>query len=368
LKKVRVQSARRQGLWDTTPAAGTPARPRARNPRARTPAAVPMQPMLVNKDILASVFQKLSVVDLLRCTLVCRAFCATVDECSSAAFQRRLRWNGYFLEKWAALGNNSQIAFDAERSAFVGTVVVDKQSIRHMWRFNVIPKVSHFVGVNLRLYLPVDKVRLRGNDKLVARLLTLEDVSVEVRRWEIVDLNVYEDKQHEGLGNMLLKAVLDHRNPSLKVDVQHDILIEFQNVPVVPVPRMNYRTLCVMKCVLCCMHCFQRNPKWQSVDVENARHRVLCGVCFEALFVSELTLQGKWMVRTKSHTLKVSRSRFVYHQSQNHHRLYPDAAVCCMLKQELAEALGHSSWLRFLSDNHARAGARRRYSSHFSFS
>jgi hypothetical protein len=328
---------------------------------------VPMQPMLHNKDILTCVFQKLPIMDLLRCTLVCRVFCATVDECASAAFQRRLRWNGYFLEKWAAIGSKSHIVFDSERRAFVGSVLVDKQSIRHMWRFNVVPKVSSFVSVSLRVFLPVDKIRLRGNEKLVARFLELEDVSVDVRNWEIMDVNVYEDKKHEGLGNMLLRAVLDDKSSSLKIDVEHDILVEFQSVPVVPMPRLNYRTLCVMKSVLSCMHCFQRNPKWQSVDVEDACHRVLCGVCFDALFVSEFTLCGKWRINSKIQAPHVSRSCFVYHQNQNHHRVYPDAAVPCMLKQEIAEALGHASWIHFLRENHTRPDARRHYSNRYSF-
>ena len=326
-----------------------------------------MQPMLHNRDLLTLVFQKLPVIDLLCCTLVCRAFCATVDECASATFQRRLRWHGYFLEKWTAIGNKSRIVFDPERCAFVGSVVVDKPSVRHMWRFNVVPKVSNFVSMDLRLFLPVDKVRLRGNEKLVARFLELEDVSVDVRRWEIMDLNAYEDTKNEGLGNMLLKAVLDDHSSSLKIDVEHDILVEFQSVPVIPLPRLNYRTLCVMKCVLSCMHCFQRNPKWQSVDVKDASHRVLCGACFEALFVSEPSLSGKWMIRNKIQTLDVSRSRFVYHQNQTHHRLYPDAAVSCMLKQELAVALGHASWLAFLRENHTRSDATKHWSNRYSF-
>ena len=326
-----------------------------------------MQPTLHNKDILTYVFQRLHIMDLLRCTLVCRVFCETIDECASAAFQRRLHWNGYFLEKWATIGSKSHVVFDPERCAFVGSVLVDKQSIRHMWRFNVVPKVSNFVSVSLRIFLPVDKIRLRGNEKLVARFLELGDVSVDVRRWEIMDVNVYEDKKHEGLGNMLLKAVLDDKISSLKIDVEHDILVEFQSVPVVPMPRLNYRTLCVMKSVLSCMHCFQRNPKWQSVDVEDACHRVLCGVCFEALFVSELTLCGKWRINSKIRTPRVSRSHFVYHQNQNHHRVYPDAAVSCILKQEIAEALGHASWIHFLRENHTRPDARRHYSNRYSF-
>jgi hypothetical protein len=326
-----------------------------------------MQALLHNRDLLSSVLQKLPVLDLLRCTLVCSAFRDAVDESASAAFQRQLRWSGFFLEKWTAAGGESRIVFDAARRAFVGSVVVDKPSIRHMWRFNVVPVVSNFVSVDLRIFLPVDKIRLRGSEKLVARFLELGDVSVCVRRWEIMHVSVYEDGKQDGLGNMLLKAVFDNHRTSLKIDVEHDVLVEFQKVPVVPLPRLNYRTLCVMKCVLSCMHCFQRNPKWQSVDVEDARHRVLCGVCFEALFVSELTMSGKWMIRRNTETLPVSRSRFVYHQNQPHHRLYPDAAVCCMLKHELAAALGHASWIALIRDNHTRSGATKHYSAQYSF-
>jgi len=334
--------------------------------RARVGRA-PMQSMVHNKDMLTCVFQKLHVMDLLRCTLVCRVFCETIDECASAAFERRLSWNGYFLEKWAAVDKKSQIVFDPERRAFVGSVLVDKQSIRHMWRFNVVPKVSSFVRVNLRVFLPVDKIRLHGSQKLAARFLEFEDVSIDVRRWEIMEMNVHEDKREEGLGNMLLRAVLDDKRSSLKIDVEHDILIEFQSVPVVALPRLNYRTLCVMKSVLSCMHCFQRNPKWQSLDVKDACHRVLCGVCFDALFVSDMHLCGKWRINSKMRTPHVSRSCFVYHQNQNHHRVYPDTAVSCILKQEIAEALGHASWIHFLREYHTHPDARRHYSKRYSF-
>jgi len=307
-------------------------------------------------------------MDLLRCTLVCRVFCDIIDECASAVFERRLSWTGYFLEKWAAVDKKSQVVFDSERRAFVGSVLVDKQSIRHMWRFNVVPKVSCFVRVNLRVFLPVDIIRLYGNKKLEARFLELEDVSIDVHRWEIMEVNVHEDKRDEGLGNMLLRAVLNDKRSSLKIDIEHDILIEFQSVPVVPLPRLNYRTLCVMKSVRSCMHCFQRNPKWQSVDVKNACHRVLCGLCFEALFVSDMDLCGKWRINSKIQTPHVSHSYFFYHQDQIHHRLYPDAAALSyILKQEIAEALGHASWINFLRDNHTRPGARRHYSKRYSF-
>jgi len=317
--------------------------------------------ILLQPDIIVLVCRRLQVIDLLRCSMVCRVFCATIDESLSACFQRHLCWKGYFLGKWPVVASDWclgwPMCFDPERNAFVSSIAIDNPSVRHMWRFNTVPIVSNYVSISLRLSLPVEHVRLDKTDGQVARLLTKKHVSMNVHRWEILHLSAYNSYEHEGLGNMVLKAVLTdmHHDQWTKIYVQQDIIVEFQKVPVVALPRINFRTLCVMKCVRSCMHCFQRNTLWQSVEVKNACHRVLCGLCFHELYVPELKISDTWVFSDTDFTESVSRAHFVYHKPGRHHRLNPGRSVCCVLKQEFAEALGYKTWIDFIGGNHKRS-------------
>jgi hypothetical protein len=306
---------------------------------------------MMSRDILCSVFQRLATIDLLRCTMVCRNYLSLIDKHLASTFQRHLMWNGYFFERWAPISHTSHVVFDFERSAFFGSVVIDKPLLQHVWRFNVVPIVSNYLSVRLRIRLPIDKIRVCGDKSVVDRFLELKEVSADIKSWEIMDVKSYQDKKCEGLGEMLLRGILD-KHDSLIINTEHEILIMIKNVPVVPLPRINYRILCVMRGVLFCMNCFQREPKWQSVDAENARHRVLCATCFDMLFVTESTLAKKWMIRGNISKLDVKRAHFIFHQTQARHSLSANVPLRCVVKQKLSEALGHENWDALVSNNH----------------
>lgn len=334
---------------------------------AAAPRHMQLQGVMHNEDVMCLVFRKLPTVDLLRCTMVCRGYCELIDKHVDSSFQRHLFWNGYFFERWAPLSHTSHVVFDIQKCAFLGSVLIDKPEMQHVWRFNVVPVVSKYLSVRLRISLPLNRLRLSGDQKLVDHFLELQEVSVDIKRWQIMELKIPRDREGRGLGQMLLKGVLDKNNPSLVVETDYDIIINVKNVPVVPIPRINYRVLCVMRGVLFCMNCFQREPKWQSLDVEDARHRVVCGLCFDILFVLESALKGKWMIRDNISRLNVHRSHFVLHQNQARTTLSANARMPCMLKQGLSEALGHKNWNAFICDNHMRSRATGKHLKRFSF-
>jgi hypothetical protein len=329
-----------------------------------------MQRVLQNLDIMRHTFHLMPASVLLRCTLVCRSFRATIDTGVTGEFERHLRWTGFFMDKWASTnGALCCVDFDAERSALRASVHVAQQAVQYMWRLNVIPKVENYVYMHMRMYLPLAHVNVSGDPKRIERLQAQGDVSIDVRKWQIVE------KQQDGdstgavpgsLGRLQLKAVWFAHNSPVKLQVDHDILVDFHNVPVDP-QALNYRSLCVMRCVLVCMHCHQRSPKWQSLDVKHAHHRVLCSICYETLYVPVTQLQSKWKIREKMRLQAASRAHFVHRQVHLNHRVSPDTPVEGMLKQEVAELLDYTSWAALLHGNHRRSNASQQIQHRFSF-
>ena len=93
-------------------------------------------------------------------------------------------------------------------------------------------------------------------------------------------------------------------------------------------------------------------PKWQSLDVKHANHRVLCPICYEALYVPVMQLLSKWKIREKTRLQAASRAHFVHSQLHLSHRVSPDTPVEGLLKQQLPELLDYKSWTVLLVGNH----------------
>lgn len=308
-----------------------------------------IQSVFNDSDITCHIFATMPASVLLRCTMVCRSFRATIDTSVTGEFERHLCWTGYFMDKWvASYGRLCCVGLDAERSVLSANVHVACEAVQYMWRLNVVPEVDKYVHMNMRMYLPLAHVDVAGDAKRIARLKADGDVSVDVRKWQIVEVN---GAVPGSIGRMQLKAVLFAHNSPVKLQVHHDILVDFHNVPVAP-QTLSYRSLCVMRCVRVCMHCYQRIPLWQSLDVSDARHRVLCSLCHETLYVRERQLQSKWKVCDQVPMQAVPRAHFVHHKVLVNHRVYPDIPVECMLKQDVAEFLGCQSWTVLLTRNH----------------
>jgi hypothetical protein len=212
---------------------------------------------LQNLDIMRHIFHLMPASVLLRCTLVCRSFRATIDTGVTGEFERHLRWTGFFMDKWASTnGALCCVDFDAELSVLRASVHVAQQAVQYMWRLNVIPKVKNYVYMHMRMYLPLAHVNVSGDPKRIERLQAQGDVSIDVRKWQIVETQ--QDGDSTGavpgsLGRLQLKAVWFAHNSPVKLQVDHNILVDFHNVPVGP-QALNYRSLCVMRCVLVCMH------------------------------------------------------------------------------------------------------------------
>jgi hypothetical protein len=322
---------------------------------------------LQDSDIAFKVFEYLPADALLLCTMVCRGFRRTIDEHVTAEFERPLRWRSVELSL-----DSTRAHFDAARSAMVATVYVQTEAEQHMWLLNVIPKVGNNVHMRRHMYLPLESVHVSGDAKRVEKIVERQLVSIDVLRWKIVEIKVECDGREGAppstVGLMRLCASSFSHNSPVKLRVDHDIIVDFYNVPVAR-QTPNYRSLCVMKCVRSCMHCFQRRPKWQSADVGDSDHRVICSICYEALYVAETQLKNKWKVRRQVPIEAVSRASFVWcaFGTGAPYRVYPDIPVKCMLKQQVAEFLGSKNWTELLKDNQRHARAPRNQDKKFSF-
>jgi hypothetical protein len=110
---------------------------------------------------------------------------------------------------------------------------------------------------------------------------------------------------------MLLQTVCFNLNSPVKLHIDHDILIDFHNVPVAP-QMLSYRSRCVIRCVFVCMHCYQQSPHWQSLNVKNHLTE------FYALYATRhcTCLRSNWRAsgkrcpfrQTREHTLFTTKS------------------------------------------------------------
>ena len=245
-----------------------------------------MQCVFQSSDMTSHIFQILPASMLLQCTLVCCSFRTTIDTSVTGEFERHLRWTCFFMEKWAASDRAvCGVDFNTKHSVLFANVHVAQQAVQHMLQLNVIPKVENYVHLNMPMYLPLAHVNVDGDVKHIERLEAQGDVSIDVRKWQIVEIEKDHGRTRAisgSIGWLQLKAVLFTHNSPLKLQVDHGILVrsvedtklstnkqhslsDFHKVPVDP-PVFNYRSLCVVRCVLVCMHCHQLSDDCPFID------------------------------------------------------------------------------------------------------
>jgi hypothetical protein len=323
--------------------------------------------IMLQQDVLNLICEKLSVVDLLLCSMVCRGFMRTIDANMTTFFNKSLRWWSVFD---ACCGDGPVVTYNAQRQQYEQTQVVHDRW-QHRWLFHVVPQVGAIVHMRMHLQLALEHVLLTGTDEHVRVIRNNGVASVDALEWEILEVTKGEEASSicRGTKSRIRMQVLGyvHNNRKVSLRMLQSIVVTFENVPVLhwPVP---HRVLCVIKCNSKCMHCHQRVSKWQSVDVVMPEHRVLCSVCMEELFVNEQRLKTKWKinVRFPADDSLVRRCFFVQSWNFNHiSNLKWEKNNVFMLKSDVAQALGHATWTKLLQFNRSHSSTGKRSEKRF---
>jgi hypothetical protein len=307
--------------------------------------------IMLQQDVLNLICEKLSVNDLLLCSLVCRVFLRTIDANIKTFFNKSLRWWSIFEATYYNDPDSQVVTYNTQREQYEQLQIVIPKW-HNMWLMHTVPRVGAIVHMRMHLQIALDYVVLSGKDNDVNAIRDRGVALMDALEWEIMHVRPSPELSTlcRGSTSQIQMQVIGfiHNNRRVSLKMLRSIVVTFQNVPVLD-RAIPHRALCVMKCVRQCMHCHQRTIKWQSLDVVHPEHRVLCSVCFDELFVDEKKMLTKWKIKSilPAEANNVLRRSVFTRRMTNR----PTVGIVCLLKLEVAEALGHSNWAKLLEHN-----------------
>jgi hypothetical protein len=351
-------------------------RKKARKNAVSAPRSEIVPAIMLQHDVLNLICEKLSVNDLLLCSLVCRVFLRTIDANFTTYFNQSLRWWSiceatHYSDFSIMTRDSSTMTYNTQRGQYEQMQALSPKWQRQ-WLMYTVPRVGAIVHMRMHLQIALDYVVLSGKDDDVKAIRDRGVASIDALEWEIIHVTMSDKVSSicRGTTAQVHMQVIGfiHNNRRVSLKMLRSMVVTFQDVPVLDCP-IPHRALCVIKCVRQCMHCNQRASKWQSVDVVHPEHRVLCSVCIEHLFVEEKKMQTKWKIKR---ILPAEADNGVRRCFFSHRTLDSNKPIVFLLKRDVAVALGHSDWTELLVHNrqqtvHNRLWRTNRFS-HFHFS
>jgi hypothetical protein len=114
--------------------------------------------------------------------------------------------------------------------------------------------------------------------------------------------------------------------------------------------KITVRELVVSRSVHLCTNCNQRARSYISFNVSNKKHKLLCKVCCDLLYVNRTSLRSKYKLRNTAAVVQQMQlvQRVLFRQPDY------DAVqwLWCFNKQDVARAIGFDSWEAFIQNNY----------------
>lgn len=313
--------------------------------------------LFAESDLAQLVLSHLSAEKLCLCSMVCSHFKSMTDTCLPLQqhFARDLRWWGNPCSQ-----TSTSVCFDKANGRFSLELRHTESARQILWQLNAIAIVNMRLSMRMGLYLPLDDggITLSGDPDRVLKTWARRRVSIDVLEWKINRVHHTDAKRKPFLGPLgsvsLCVSEYISNDPRVQLDIKYPLVVTFHDVPLGDVKDscpLTYRRLWVMRGVRHCMHCHERPPAFQSCDVEEADHSVLCRHCLDLLYVREDQLPRKWRLRKLS-VYGIPRAHFVAHDSRALSYATPHTPAPHLLKSNIARSRGYDSWISFIRHNH----------------